>query len=220
MSPKKMFQSDNIFNHIMTKIFDLMLLSVLCLVCCIPVFTIGASVTALYYMTMKMVRDQEEGIIRGFFSAFRENFRQSFPITLLFLLFIGVLAADFHILGQSGQSGSSFMYGGCITVFLIGSAVFSYVFPVLAKFENTVRNTIVNAAKIAVTHLRQTIIILMLNCLPFVWFFVSPETFSLIFWIWIFAGTGTVAFVNSTLLVRIFDEFIPEDGEEARENGN
>ena len=61
--------------------------------------------------------------------------------------------------------------------------MFGYVFPLLAKFENTVRNTIVNAVKIVVARLWQTAA---------------------------FAGTGTVAFINSRLLVQIFDEFIPE----------
>lgn len=88
--------------------------------------------------------------------------------------------------------------------------MFGYVFPLLAKFENTVRNTIVNAVKIVVARLWQTAVILILNCLPFAWFLISPKTFSLVFWIWVFAGTGTVAFINSRLLVQIFDEFIPE----------
>ena len=86
--------------------------------------------------------------------------------------------------------------------------MFGYVFPLLAKFENTVRNTIVNADKIVVARLWQTAVILILNCLPFAWFLISPETFSLVFWIWVSAGT--VAFINSRLLVQIFDEFIPE----------
>ena len=91
-----------------------MLLSVLWLIGCVPVFTIGASTVALYYVAMKMVRDEEEGIVRR---SFRENFRQSIPVTLILFLFIGVLAADFHILGRSKQKIHSLMYGGCITVF-------------------------------------------------------------------------------------------------------
>lgn len=94
-----------------------MLLSVLWLIGCVPVFTIGASTVALYYVAMKMVRDEEEGIVRRFFRAFRENFRQSIPVTLILFLFIGVLAADFHILGRSKQKIHSLMYGGCILFF-------------------------------------------------------------------------------------------------------
>ncbi len=208
-----MFQQDNTFNNIMTKIFDVVLLNVLWLIGCLPIITIGASTTALYYMTMKMVRDEEGGITKGFIRSFKENFRQSVPLTLMFLVFVGVLAADFHILGSSGENSSSMMYGICITILIIGGAVFGYVFPLLAKFENTVRNTLSNAARIALTHLWQTAVIVVLNLLPVIWLLVSPETFAKVFWIWFFAGTGASAYINSMLLVKIFDKFIPEEQE-------
>lgn len=210
MSMKEMFQQDNIFNAVMTKLFDLILLNILWLVCCIPVITIGASTTALYYMTMKMVRNKEAGIVKGFFRSFRQNFRQSVPMTLMLLAFVSVLAADFHILSGSKSQSGSMIYGVCVTIFLIGGAVFSYAFPLLAKFENTVGRTMTNAAKIAMTHLPQTAVLAVINFAPFLWFLISPETFSMVFWVWLFAGTGVSAFINSMLLVRIFDEFIPD----------
>lgn len=210
MSGNKLFQQDNIFNTVMTRIFDFMLLSVLWIICSLPIITIGASTTALFYMTMKMVRNEEGAIIKGFFKAFRENFRSVLGLTIVFLVFVGVLAADFHILGSSKGGMASVLYGGCIALLLMGAAVFSYAFPMAAKFENTTKNLIVNAAKIAATHFVQTIILLVLNGFVFVWFFLSPETFSLIFWIWIFVGTGLVAFLDSVFLVPVFDEFIPK----------
>ena len=192
----------------MTKVFDVLLLNLLCILCSIPVITGGASMTAMYYVMMKLVRNEEGRILKGFFKLFRENFRQSVPLTLLFRAVIGILAADFHILGGNRQGSASVMYGGCITLFVLFMAVYGYVFPLLARFENTVKNTLLNAARIAVTHLPSTIVILILNCVPFIWFLVSPGTFAAIFWIWLFAGTGAAAFVNSLILARIFDEFV------------
>lgn len=211
MAANELFQPDNLFNRTMTKLFDILLLNILWLLCSIPVITIGASTTALYYVTMKMVRNREGGIIKSFFRAFKENFLQSLPLTLLYLLFMAVMFADFHILGMSDEKGSALMYGGCITILIIGTAVFSYVFPLLAKFENTVKNTLINGMKIAVGHPAQTLIILFINILPIAWFLISPETFSAVFWIWVFAGTGLSAYVNSLFLVPVFDEFVPEE---------
>lgn len=219
MSGSKLFQQDNIFNTVMTRIFDFMLLSVLWLICSIPIITIGASTTALFYMTMKMVRDEEEAIIKGFFKAFRQNFRSVFPLTILFLVFVGILVADFHILGSSKEGMAAVLYGGCIALLLAGTAIFSYAFPMEAKFENTTKNIIVNAAKIAVTHLPQTAILLGLNGFIFLWFLISPETFSLIFWVWIFVGPGVVAYLDSIFVVCIFDEFIPKREENIEELG-
>ncbi len=217
MAGKNLFDQDNIFNTVMTRIFDLMLLSILWLLCSLPIITIGASTTALFYMTMKMVRNEEGAIVKGFFKTFCENFRQSIPLTIVFIAFVIVLVADFHILGSSQNGMDNILYGGCIALLIGGGAVFSYVFPLAAKFENSAKNTIINAAKIAVTHLIQTILLLVLNGAVFIWFFLSPETFSLIFWIWIFVGTGVIAYIDSLLLVRIFDEFIPDNRRELKD---
>ncbi|MDY2628975.1 MAG: YesL family protein [Lachnospiraceae bacterium] len=206
MAGFNMFEIDNPFNNIMTKIFDVVLLNFLFLVCSIPVITIGASASALYCMTMKMVDDREAGIIKGFFKAFRENFRKSVPMTLMLIVCMALLMADLHILGQTDNSVSMIMYGGCVALLIAVGAVACYAFPLLAKFENTVKGTLVNAAKIAATHLIQTLIILLINSIPVIWILVSPETFAPVFIIWVLTGTGAAAYVNSIFLVKIFDK--------------
>lgn len=217
---KDLFRTDSRFSLFMTTVFDLVCLNVLWLLCCIPVITIGAATTALYGMTMKMVRGEEGAIVKGFFRYFRDNFRQSVPMTLILLAFAGVMAADLHILGNASDlhilgnapgEVSSLLYGGCLALLLLGAAVAGYAFPLLARFENTVKNTIANAAGIVATHPGQTAAILAVNLIPAIWFIASPETFSRIFWIWAFAGTGGAAYVNSLLLVRIFDEFTEQE---------
>ena len=190
----------------MTKVFDILWLSILCLLCCIPVITIGASVTALYYVMLKLVKDEETAVTRNFFKAFKENFLQSLPVTIIFLGIVGVLFADFHILGQNENKTSSVIYGCCVVILIAAAAVFSYVFPLMARFENTIRRTFENAARLAASHLWQTAVMIVVNLLPLVWFMISPETFSAIFWIWVFVGLGVQAFVNSLFLVKIFEK--------------
>src|SRR5699024_12157957 len=50
-------------------------LNLLWLICSIPIFTIGASTSALYSVTLKIARNEDVIIHRQFFKAFRENFR-------------------------------------------------------------------------------------------------------------------------------------------------
>lgn len=50
----------------MNKVADLCILNIICLVCCIPIVTAGASITAMYYVTLKMVRNEEAYIVRSF----------------------------------------------------------------------------------------------------------------------------------------------------------
>lgn len=209
MAFKDNFRGDSAYTQIMTKIFNIFWLSILWLLCCIPVVTIGASTIALYYVMLKLVKDEETAVTREFFHSFKQNFLQSLPVTVIFLVAVAVLVADFHILGTSGgQSGASFMYGFCIVLGIVCAAVFSYVFPLLSKFDNTIKKTFENAARLAASHIGQTLVITVVNLLPVIWFLVFPQTFSTIFWIWVFVGGGVQAFVNSLLLGKIFDQLV------------
>lgn len=206
MAKFNMFQVDNPFNNFMTKVFDVVLLNALFLLCSIPIVTMGASATALYYVMLKLVRDEEGGILKEFFRAWKENLKQSVPMFLIFAVFAGILMADLHILKGSDSSAAMIMYGGCVALLLALGAVAGYAFPLLVRFENTVKGTIVNAGKIAVTHLPQTFLILLINLVPVLWVLISPETFAPVFVIWLVIGSGLAAYLNSIFLVNIFEK--------------
>ena len=70
----RIFDMDNKFFRFMSKVADLCILNIICVVCCIPVITAGASITAMYYVTLKMVRNEEAYIIRSFFKSFKQTY--------------------------------------------------------------------------------------------------------------------------------------------------
>ena len=206
MAFKDTFRGDSAYSQIMTKVFDIFWLSVLSILCCIPVITIGASISSLYYVMLKLVRDEETAVTRNYFKAFKENFLQSLPVTLILIVIVGILAADFHILGQGENKSTSIIYGCCVVILLAAAAVFSYVFPLMARYQNTIRKTFENAARLAASHLWQTAVMVVVNLFPLGWFLISAETFAAIFWIWVFVGLGIQAFVNSLIIRKIFDK--------------
>lgn len=211
MAFKDTFRGDSAYSQIMTKVFDVFWLSVISILCCIPVITIGASLSSLYYVMLKLVRDEETAVTRNYFKAFKQNFVQSLPVTLLLLVIIGILTADFHILGQNGGQNASIIYGCCVVILLAVAAVFSYVFPLMARYQNTLRKTFENAARLAASHLWQTAVMVVVNLFPLGWFLISAETFAAVFWIWIFVGMGIQAFVNSLIIRKIFDRLEAEE---------
>lgn len=211
MAFKDTFRGDSAYSQIMTKVFDIFWLSVLSILCCIPVITIGASLSSLYYVMLKLVRDEETAVTRNYFKAFKQNFLQSLPATLILLVITGILAADFHILGQNSSQNASVVYGCCVVILLAAAAVFSYVFPLMARYQNTLRRTFENAARLAASHLWQTVVMVAVNLFPLGWFLISAETFAAIFWIWIFVGMGIQAFVNSLIIRKIFDKLEAEE---------
>ena len=83
-----------------------MLLNILMLICCIPIFTIGASVTAMYYVAFKMVKNEEGYITKSFFKAFRENFRQATPVWLVMLALLVFFWVDLSVIRSGIMSKS------------------------------------------------------------------------------------------------------------------
>ena len=94
---KKLFDIDNPVIAFLSRLADLIGLNFLFLICCLPVFTIGAAWTALYYVTVKMVRKEESYIWKDFFKSFRENFKQATLIWLINMLVLAIFAADMLI---------------------------------------------------------------------------------------------------------------------------
>lgn len=145
------FRFDNKFFELLGKIADVILVSILWLICCIPIVTIGASTTALYYTVHKVLRGGRAYVCRSFFESFRSNFKQATVLWMLFFLMGGILAADIYITYHT-----AFYY-----VFLVLSVCYMgwliYVFPYQARFYNSTKEVIKNTAIIAVTNLPKTL---------------------------------------------------------------
>ncbi|MCH4206921.1 MAG: YesL family protein [Solobacterium sp.] len=214
MKANKIFSQGNPFNEFMTKVFNVMEVNLLWTVCSLGIITIGASTTAMYYVLLKMTKDEDTGISKMFFHSFKENFKQSIPLTLIMLGLGTIVVLDFHILGTSDTNGGSMLYGFSLVLMMVLIAVYGYVWPLLARFVNTVGGTLNNAWRLAVTHLPKTLLMTAGTCIPFLWFLLWPGSFIQVFWIWLVIGTAAVAFGCSFLLEGILEEIAPEDEKE------
>ena len=154
---------DNIIVRGLFRICDLLLLNILWIICSIPVITIGASTTALYSVTLKMVVSEEGYIVRDFRKAFVENFKQSTVIWGI-LLFTGCfMIIDFVIMSKI--SGVLKILGmiclGMATLFYIMEVIF--IFPLVAKFKNTTVNMLKNGLLIPISRLGLAFIVMMIT---------------------------------------------------------
>lgn len=122
-----------------TKITYSAYLNILWFLCCIPIFTAGASTTALFYVTLKMAKNEEGNITRAFFRSFKENFKQGTKIWLILLIAGIVLGLDGYVLYHLRFTN---VFWTIITaVFIIVVAAYAiilmYIFPLLSRFQNT-----------------------------------------------------------------------------------
>lgn len=218
----RFFNMDNKFFVFMGRVADLILLNLLCILCCVPVITAGASITALYYVTLKMARDEESYIIRSFFRSFKQNFKQATIINVIMLLTAVVLFIDLRI----ARGGSGTMYKVLFALFsafaLIYSLILLYIYPILAKFFNSVKNTFVNAFLMSIRHLPQTLLMLVISASPILlaWLFVYAnfaQVTSILIMLFVLMGFATLAYWKSKIFVKIFDNYIPKEEEEDEE---
>lgn len=213
----RLFDMDNKLFTALGKIADLIILNIIFLVCCIPVFTIGASITALYTVTLKAVKDEESYIIKSFLKAFKENFKQATPIWLIILVIGIVLGGDIMIFPQllSGTAlfaVRAFFMAMALVLFIMAS----YVFPIQSKFYNTIKNTLRNSLLMGIRHLPYTVLILVINLIPVIVFIMGGYVFYYGLLAYILVGFSLEAFINSYMFNRIFANYIPseEDSEE------
>ena len=207
------FNMENPFFRFMGRVADLMILNVVFLVCCIPVVTIGPAITALYYTTLKMVRNEESYIVKGFFHSFKQNLRQGIIINLI-LLAIGVLLfLDLRVVvgNFQGIAGKA-MYVVIWLGIVLYALIFVYIYPLLSRFYNTIRNTFTNALLISIRHLPFTILLVILTLAPVVIVFIPQAMISsLLILLYILMGFSTIAYVKSIFLVKILDNYMPEE---------
>lgn len=147
------FKFDSPVMHFIGKVADMIILNLLCLVCCLPIVTVGASFSAKYYVSMKLVKGEEVTVIKPFFKAFKENFKQATKIWGIILVIGLVLAFDWVWIFSLG-------YGSVKPIFLILLAVasvyltafFLSVFPFIARYEVTLLEAIKAGALFAFLH--------------------------------------------------------------------
>ncbi len=170
----RFFDLDSPLMQFLSRMADLLLLNVLTLLCSLPIVTAGAAQTALHYMCLKMAREEEGSITKGYFRSFARNFRQATAIWLLILVFLGMLVADFVILQKGMIPNAAWLRWPLMAVALLGGMTWMYVFAVLARFENGIWATIRNGFLLGAMQPFKTLLMAAVYILPWVILYHMP----------------------------------------------
>ena len=203
----EIFRPEGKLSCFLNKLGDLMALNIITIVCCLPIVTAGAALTALYSQTLKMVKNEEGKVITGYFHAFRVNFRQA---TILWgtgggcILFV---ILDLYLLrGFEGGFIKAYQ-GGLLFILALLIMFCMYLFPVLARFENTTKNTAKNAILFCIMYPIKSFLMLLINLLP-----VFLTCFSLRFlFVDVLLGVSGTAYLTSIYYRSLFRQFETEN---------
>ncbi len=206
----KIFNFDGPFSRVMGRIFDLVLLHLLWVVTSLPIVTIGASTTALFTVTLKMTRNEESYIVKSYFKAFRENFKQATQLWLVvafagaYLLFMMriCMKVDLPVMKLAGL-----LNGALLVMFFLGVL---YVFPIQAKFENSLVHTLKNSWLCSLQFLPYSIGMAAVVVVPILVTGFVSEIFPMMIALWVFGGSALLAFGISWFARKVFDQLIRE----------
>ena len=195
-----LFNLDGPVLQFINKIVYSVYLNILWFICCIPVITIGASTTALFYVTLKISKNEEGSITKAFFHSFKENLRQGTVIWLILLAFGIILGIDGYVLYH--MRFENVFWTLCTAVFCVAAAAYAiilmYIFPLLARFDNTIVAMFKNALFIGVRFLFCTALMAVI-------YFVMLLIVVRIFTPAVIFGEGLCALLCSCLLSNILN---------------
>ena len=155
------FRYDSPLMQILSRAADLIWVNLLVLVCSIPVFTIGASLSAMENIIYKILHNEDIRVTREFFKAFAKNFKQATVIWLIIIVIEGVLVYDVYYSRQIGTAFSEAMKTVAIVMFVLVYAVMLYAFPLQSHYYNKTKDIFKNAAILCVVHPVRTVLMLV-----------------------------------------------------------
>ena len=148
------------------RMFDLMVLNILWLLCCLPVFTFGPASSALARVMITLVRGGSEAVAKNYFIAFRRDFGRAVVLGLIGLAGLAIAVSDI-LFAVSLSGGMKILF--LIVAVLVSSLVFSYlayIFALHAFFENSIAGQIRNALSLAAASPMETLAIWLCFAVP------------------------------------------------------
>lgn len=183
------------------KFCDLIAVNLLTLLFSIPVVTIGTALSSMHYVLLKIYRDTlEGGVFRNFFSAFRENWKQTTPVWLICLVLGIFLGADFVLFDRGLLPLPAIVKYILIVLAVILYFVANWFFILQSRYANPVKVTLCNALLFCFLHFIDTLLIGLLSCASIVLIAAMPQVTP----VFLFCGLSLPGVLCAALYSRIF----------------
>lgn len=201
-----LLDSDSMFNRFLFRIFDTLMLAVLTIVCSLPIFTIGAAVSALYDMMIKIVLDKDSSLFKSYFKSFKKNFVKGTLIWLICLAGIAFIGLNIYFMYVTGDLNEKLRMVLFIIILLVTMSfafIGIYAFPLQARYENKVSTTIKNAFFISIAQFPRSLGLLFLNVVIFAPALIAPDVIPLL----VILELSLTAYITARNMVKVFAIF-------------
>lgn len=194
------------------KFGDLFMLNIFFTVTSLPIITIGASFTAMYTMTLKMVKNEDVSVKKGYFEAFKKNFKQSTQLWVVIMIIIALMYKQFQVVFSGRSNGANLLVMILGLEMLILSFVLPLLFPMIARYENDNLNMLKNTLLASLMHLGTWATVYFLWVIPVILYYFKPILFIYTWYLWFMFLAAFIAYTCSHSLYKMFDKI--EAGEQ------
>ncbi len=205
-----LLDSDSLFNRFLCRIFDTLMLAVLTIICSLPIITMGAALSALYDMMIKIVMDRDNNLFKSYFKSFWKNLIKGTLIWLICLAgaaFVGLNVYFMYLTADMNETIRIILLGIIIIVSVVFSFVYIYAFPLQARYENKVFTTVKNAFFISIAQLPRSLGLLFLHVVVLAPALITLEIVPIL----IILELSLVAYVTAANMVKVFALFGDEE---------
>lgn len=201
----KLFDVNGPLYRFMATLWDIIKINFLWLIFSLPVVTIGASTVAAFAVTNKMAEEREGYVGRQFIEAFKTNWKQGIPLGLMALVCIYAVYMDFEL--QRVTESTVLQIAGILGCVVFTSS-FLYAFSLCARYENTIKNTLMNSIQITIRYFPRTIGLLLVLALElFVFLFNTTTMFFMVL-----IGPACIMYTISSFAMYIFRRIESDNG--------
>ncbi|USY53245.1 DUF624 domain-containing protein [Bacillus sp. 1780r2a1] len=203
----QLFHLDGPLFRFLSRAVDIVILNFLFLFFCIPIVTIGASMTALYSILIKMVKGEEKNIVKSFITSFKKNFSQS-TIVWFIMLAVGILfLTNIILLGNVSGVPKIFLIS-MLTIFgLVYLCILLFIFPYLARYEDTIKKSLLNSLLIGLSNFSYLLLLLISTVVLVIIVFSSTIGFLSGLYFGTFGGFALLAILYSYIFRRVFSKY-------------
>ena len=202
--------NESFFNSKLFNIFsaftNILLINACWIALCLPVFTAGASTAALYFCMEQQRTDELVYPVKTFWRAFRENFKQG-TILLVIAAAVAVLGFFDILLILQFRELLGFATLALLLPFILTLTALFYIFPLQGNYNNTVKNTILNAWRMSMAHPMTTVGIIVINVLPLAAGLMFPIILPYVIMLSIAFGGSVPAWLSMMLLHKVFYQY-------------
>lgn len=203
---KGLFSLENPLMQILSRACDLIIINLLFIISCIPIFTVGAAICGMTKVCQAIVTGDDRGTWKLYWTGFKNSFKQATIVWLVILLVVASLASYWWLI-------TNFCRGALAAVLLIVMVILAvvaishavYLFPLITRYENSLREHVRNAGILAITRLLLTPLLILFTAVPFILPFISLEAFLQTLVFWVIFGFGFLCYMANLLLKPIYD---------------